>query len=230
VRRFSALRPYDEAWQAWTSPLSEALFSRLEALANLEIQQHWRAAAWASHLSDLWLNWKSLTIQELAYRARCMALLAEGDESTATLEPGTNLDWLPTDGEELPAVLASLFGLRLRPGGIKIDTSVAYEPVPEPKPEVELRWLAPQTLLARFTLDLANKSVCICVPSSCEPPEQILVQGGPAVGGFRIKNTIPGEDLGSQRVYRLHSSPRPGETFRFQPLGQEAAALTTVHW
>ncbi|MBT9586745.1 hypothetical protein IV102_25605 [bacterium] len=231
VRRLNAIYPLDKVWDGWVQPWRGALEQRLNALKGCTPGATWRGVAWTQHLSALALRWPTMPLQELVAEAQFLRALADSDPGQP-LEPIRHLAGLPgaLEGDDVPRYLADLLGLRLRPLGLEAVAPVESDSPTAPQPDVKLKWLPPDTLLARFATSLDGKRVSLCIPRNCSPAETLEVRGGPAVGGFRVKEELSGERKGEHIVYPMRSTPREGETFRFSPVHKEAADGVYVTW
>ena len=230
VRKLNALRPLDLDWESWIHPWRSAIEQRTNALRGLSVGATWRGVAWAQELGQLAFLWPTMLVSELARRACYLKSLAES-EPGGVVAPLLEVTGLVAgvEGDDIPKYLAELLGLRLKPAGLEPQAAPAEGPS-APQPDVKLKWLPPDTLLARFATSLEGKKVALCIPAGASPPEAMEVRGGPAVGGFRVKEELLGVKKGDHMVYPLRATPREGETFRFAPVAKEAADGVYVTW
>lgn len=231
VRVLGALLPHDDAWAAWVQPLRKAVEDRLGGLRDLVLTGSWNALSWAGLLGRLGYEWPFLSVEEVARRAVQIKWLSEGGSLDALpgrgALPGTPLVGAELEGEDLPRYLAHLMGLRLKP---ILPVHTGDKPEANLMPNVELKWLPPSDLLARFGVELEGRKVALCIPMDAAPPPELQVRGGGGPAGFRVKETLVGEIQEGLMLYRLLTPPRQGETFRFSPVDVRAQKAVYVTW
>lgn len=231
VRVLGALLPHGDDWVAWIHPLRKAVEDRLAALRDVGLTGSWNALSWAGLLGRLGYEWPFLSVEEVARRATQIRWLSEGGSLDNLpgkgVEPGTPLLSPDMEGEDIPRYLAHLMGLRLKP---VLPVHADQKPETNLMPNVELKWLPPSDLLARFGVELEGRKVALCIPMEAGAPPELQVRGGGGPAGFRVKETLIGEAQDNLMLYRLQTPPRQGETFRFSPVDVRAQKAVYVTW
>jgi hypothetical protein len=224
VRRFDALRPFDESWTQWVQPLTTQIETLVRALDDERPPYPLGLVALATEVQRFAFEWPTLTLAQLLRRLQMINWLRVPPKERAPLEDylaaDTRAMLQETAGQELPRRLGELLDTEVRHPQEEAQRKL------KPGEDVVCTW-ADRFWEAKFLRPFAGGSVELYIPRSANPPEGLSVQNRE----LTYVRSVGGVPHGEGMLYRLGALPiKAGSVFRFRLGKVTPAALSEAEF